>query len=81
MTDRAELLQNESRLHTTPLGFTRIQRNLGIEAENVVELCRAAIRNVNSNVFRRGKNYYCELDRVRWTINAKSFTIITAHRI
>lgn len=33
------------------------------------------------NIYRRGKNWYCEIGNVEITINSYSYTIITAHII
>ena len=33
------------------------------------------------NIYKQGKNWYCEIDNVRLTVNSYSYTIITAHII
>ncbi len=68
------------RLHTTTLGAARIRRNLGIGGRDVVDFCRRQILRADCVIVRRGKNWYCETDAVQITVNASSFTIITAHR-
>lgn len=73
------LLSNLAKVHTTELGVMRIKRNLGLESEDVVLWCRQKIENANS-ITRRGKNWYVLTDNVEITINAHSFTIITAHK-
>lgn len=72
------LKENISKIHTTILGKKRIQDNLNLH-ENVIEYCQKAI--IESNDIKRiGKNYYVNyLDGII-TINAYSFTIITAHK-
>lgn len=74
-----ELLQNVLRLHTTPMGAVRIRRNLGIEAEDVVEWCREKIMRPDALIEKRGKNWYVRTGSVIITVNAHSYTIITAH--
>ena len=72
-------LQNHlQQLHTTPLGAERIKRNLGLDRQDVVAWCRACVKSARQIVLR-GKNYYVETDAAIITINAHSFTIITAH--
>ncbi|MCM1040463.1 MAG: DUF3781 domain-containing protein [Ruminococcus sp.] len=33
------------------------------------------------NIYRQGKNWYCEVEGIKITVNAHSYTIITAHII
>ena len=81
MTDGDSLLGNIDKLHTTELGAVRIGRNLGIDASDAVTFCKDRILDKNCNIYRKGKNWYCEIDNVRITVNAHSFTIITAHMV
>ena len=68
-------------LHTTALGVGRIRRNLSLGADtDVVAWCRARISAPGSEIERAGKNWYVTTaDRCRITVNASSYTIITAH--
>ena len=75
------LLDNIHRLHTTPMGADRIRRNLGWDTVDVVARCQAVILDKSCRIDRAGKNWYCEMDHVRITVNASSYTIITAHMI
>ena len=68
------------RLHTTKLGFDRIKKNLSINCD-VVDYCKKKILDNNCKIYKKGKNWYCETDNIRITINASSYTIITAHYI
>ncbi len=69
-------------LHTTEMGADRIRRNLGLPADAApVAFCRGLIASAGCVISRQGKNFYCEKDGVRVTVNAGSLTIITAHRI
>lgn len=69
------------KLHTTVLGETRIKRNLNLEYIDVIEFCKSLIQNEKCEIYRQGKNYYFKLDKTVLTINAKSYTVITAHNI
>lgn len=72
-----DLVNNIDRLHTTELGIQRIKRNLNI-SEDVVEYCKKIVSNKDTFIERNGKNYYCYYENKCLTINAYSFTIITA---
>ena len=66
MNNYNELLINLPKIHTTELGYKRIKNNLNIGDSDVVNYC---------------KNWYCKLNNICITVNAYSFTIITAHII
>lgn len=74
------LLENVDKIHTTEMGVGRIQKNLGIDDEPV-GYCILKLKREDAVVTREGKNYYVTVDGCRITINAGSFTIITAHKI
>jgi len=73
------LLNNLDKLHTTELGVLRIKRNLGLDTDDVVNWCRLKTQNAE-DITRKGKNYYVYAENSILTINAHSFTIITAHK-
>ena len=73
-----DLLRNLDKLHTTELGVVRIHRNLGLNTEDVVAWCRQKIGTADS-IVRQGKNWYAHVDNTKITVNAHSYTIITAH--
>lgn len=73
-----ELTDNLEQLHTTELGVLRIKRNLELEADDVVEWCREKIKLPYADIERKGKNYYEKIDGCIITVNAHSYTIITA---
>jgi len=75
------LLSNIDRVHTTEMGITRIKKNLKLSTNDVVEYCKNKIMNKNCHIYKHGKNWYCEIDNIRITINSYSYTIITAHTI
>jgi hypothetical protein len=76
-----ELLLNLDKLHTTDLGVVRIRRNLSLGTDDVVSWCKSKIQDPNSSIIRKGKNWYIEIDNCIITVNAYSYTIITAHRL
>ena len=79
--DKNELLKNLDKLKKTLNGAIRIRKNLGINSVNPVEWCKTQITSKNSTVRREGKNYYVKANGYEITINASSFTIITAHTL
>lgn len=79
--DKNELLKNLDKLKITLNGAIRIRRNLGVNSLNAVEWCKTQIMSKNSTVRREGKNYYVKANGYEITINASSFTIITAHTL
>ena len=73
------LLENVDKIHTTEMGVSRIQRNLGISDEPV-GYCITKLKKQDSKVKKEGKNYYVDVDDCIITINSSSYTIITAHK-
>ena len=65
--DKEILLANMDRIHSTSLGILRIKRNLQLETEDTINYCK--------------KNWYCEIENIKITINTFSYTIITAHKM
>ena len=74
-----DLLLNIDKIHTTLMGIDRIKRNLKLDNIDVVEYLKNKIMN-SSNIYKKGKNWYCEIDNIIITINSYSYTIITAKR-
>ncbi len=83
MTKSNDLLQNLNQLHTTPMGVDRIRKNLkfGPDITDVVVWCKNQIERPETNITRNGKNWYCEIAGSIITVNAYSYTIITAHKV
>lgn len=75
------LLANIDKIHTTEMGKIRIQKNLNLDTMNVVEYCKNKILEKDCNIYKQGKNWYCEIEQTKIVINASSYTIITAHII
>lgn len=69
-------------LHTTEMGSVRVIRNLNLPLDSdvisyVIDLIK---KSEQSNWNRRGKNFYFYATDMVFTINAHSFTLITAHK-
>ena len=79
MEDKKILLDNIDKVHTTEMGIDRIKRNLTIDTADVVEYCKNKVLDKNCNIYKQGKNWYCEVENIKITINSYSYTIITAH--
>ena len=73
-----DLLMNLDQIHTTQLGAERIRNNLNLDIPNVIIWCKQQIEHSNT-IIRKGKNWYVYVDDYILTINAHSFTVITAH--
>lgn len=74
------LIANLDKLHTTEQGEQRIRKNIGEDISDVVEWTRARIKSPSAAIRRAGKNFQIETEKYMITVNAGSFTIITAHR-
>ena len=79
MEDKKILLDNIDRIHTTEMGADRIKRNLKIDTDDVVEYCKNKVLKKQCSIDKQGKNWYCEVENIKITINSYSYTIITAH--
>ena len=75
------LLANLNKIHTTKLGIARIKKNLNLNTGDVIAFCKNKISATDCFVYKEGKNYYCLIDDIRFTIHANSYTIITAHKL
>lgn len=68
-------------IHTTRLGIERIKRNLGVDSDDIVTWCKAKMSQKEAVSYKQGKNWYVEVENYRFTVNASSYTMITAHKI
>ena len=77
-----DLIENIEKLHTTTMGVERIRRNLelGDDVKDVVAFCRGKILDDKAEITRQGKNWYVKINGCIITVNAYSYTIITAHK-
>ena len=73
------LLSNIDKVHTTEMGNDRIKKNLKLNTNDAVGYCKNKVLDKNCNIYKKGKNWYCEIDDIKITINSYSYTIITAH--
>ena len=74
-----ELINNLHKIHTTELGTIRIKQNLKLETSGIVKWCLNQIKNAEK-IIKDGKNWYVYKENCIITINANSYTIITAHK-
>lgn len=81
MDNSNSLLFNINKLHTTKMGIDRIRKNLNLSEVDALEYCKSKILKKSCKIHKQGKNWYCEIDNIKITINSHSFTIITAHKI
>ncbi|MBX9164961.1 DUF3781 domain-containing protein [Coprobacillus sp. K06] len=79
MEDKQILLDNINKVHTTEMGINRIIKNLKLNTNDIVEYCKNKVLDKNCNIYKQGKNWYCEIENIIITINSYSYTIITAH--
>ena len=75
-----ELIENIDKLHTTEMGVDRISRNLNLGDIDVVAWCKTRILDKDAAITKQGKNWYVRIDDCVITVNASSYTIITAHK-
>jgi hypothetical protein len=75
----SELVKNIGKIHSTKLGIERVKRNLGLEVDDVENWCRRETKKA-LEIGRSGKNWYVHTEVTVITINAHSYTIITAHK-
>ncbi|MDR1347906.1 MAG: DUF3781 domain-containing protein [Prevotellaceae bacterium] len=77
---QTDLISNIDKLHTTALGEERIRRNLCMDTDDAVNWCRQKIISPDSRIIRKGKNWYVYVNDCIITVNAHSYTVITAHK-
>ena len=74
-----DLIKNLDKIHTTELGVQRIRKNLKLDIPDLIAWSKDSVERADS-ISRKGKNWYVSVDDCILTINAFSFTIITAHK-
>lgn len=80
MDNKEILLNNLDKVHTTKMGIDRVKRNLKLDTDDIVNWCINKIKDKNCLITRKGKNWYVQIDDSIITVNAYSYTIITAHK-
>lgn len=78
--DSKDLLDNIEKIHSTEMGIERIKKNLNLDEADVIVWCKKKVSDPNAVIEKQGKNWYVKIDGCEITVNAKSYTIITAHR-
>jgi hypothetical protein len=73
------LTENINKIHTTELGIERIKRNLNLTTDDVVNWCKQKVEKADE-IIGEGKNWYVYTDNSVITVNAHSYTIITAQK-
>lgn len=79
-SDCSNLLDNIEKLHTTELGIQGIKENLSLDVDDIVKWCKEKIQQSSASIAKLGKSWYVKVDGYEVTVNATSFTIITAHK-
>ena len=74
-----DLIENIDKIHSTELGIIRIKNNLELKSKDVINWCKNIIIKAD-NILMKGKNWYVYKGKYILTINARSYTIITAHK-
>ena len=78
--DKNILLANIDNIHTTKLGIDRVRKNLSLDNVDVVKWCKDKIKSYNAVIEKKGMNWYIDIEDSIITVNAYSYTIITAHK-
>ena len=78
--DKQILFDNIDRVHTTDMGVDRVKKNLSLGEVDVVEWCKSMIMSEKAEISKQGKNWYICVGGCTITVNASSYTIITAHK-
>ena len=60
--------------------MTTMVMNLSLDEADVVEWCKSKIMSEKAEISRQGKNWYICIEGCIITVNASSYTIITAHK-
>lgn len=76
-----ELLSHLNLLHTTDLGAQRIRKNMNLNISDVIGWCRGQVITPDAIITQKGNNWYITVACCEITVNAHSYTIITAHPI
>lgn len=78
--DKKILLNNVSLIHSTVMGIERISKNMNVSPVNALNYCISIVNDINSTIYKKGKNWYIENNDVIITINSYNYCIITAHK-
>lgn len=78
---KEEFLSNVDKISIKAETIIRIKNNLSFDNEDVLEFCKNKIKDSKCNVYRIGKNWYCEIENIRIIVNACSYTVVAANII
>lgn len=70
MNEKEILINNINKIHTTNMGLDRIKKNLKLDNYDIIEYIKNIIKNKDTIIYKKGKNYYCETDNTIITINS-----------
>ena len=76
---KESFLLNLDKINISDKGKERIKNNLNLENEDIVEFCKKIISDENCNIYREGKNWWCELNDIIIKINVFSYIITLMH--
>ena len=76
---KESFLLNLDKINIADKGKERIKNNLNLENEDIVEFCKKIISDENCNIYREGKNWWCELNDIIIKINVFSYIITSMH--
>lgn len=79
MEDKKILFDNIDKIYIIEMGIDRIKRNLKIDIVDVVEYCKNKVLDKNCNIYKQGKNWYCEVENIKIIINLYSYIIIIVY--
>ena len=74
------LLDHIDKLHSTEGGILRVRKNLNLGNIDIVKWCQKKVQQTDAVITKKGKNWYVYVAGCKLTINASSYTIITAHK-
>ncbi|MCH5172236.1 MAG: DUF3781 domain-containing protein [Erysipelotrichales bacterium] len=75
------LLSDVDKIHTTELGYQRIRKVIKLSDAQLINYIKDIVKNSETIITKRGKNYYIYFENMRITINSYNYCVITAHSI
>ena len=58
----------------------KVREKAQLYGADPVEYCKTKIHSPDCRIYKDGKNWYCETDGIKITVNSFCYTIITAHK-
>lgn len=75
------LLKHINDIHTTELGYQRIQKVIKLSDIECVNYIKDIVNKNETKITKVGKNYYLYFENVKITINSYNYCVITVHNI